>query len=56
MAKIGRFNYRGTESELADVVLGDGEIAYEMTNKRMYIGDGTTTVSNLDPFLSGGGD
>lgn len=52
MAKQGSFKpKRGTAAQLANVVLADGEIAFETTNKRIYMGDGTHTVSELEPFM-----
>ena len=55
MAKIGCLKpFRGSYSSLANIVLEDGEIAFETTNKRIYMGDGTNDISSLTPFINTG--
>jgi len=55
MAKIGCLKpFRGSYSSLSNVILEDGEIAFETTNKRIYMGNGSDIVSNLTPFINNG--
>lgn len=42
---------RGNEPS-DEVILQDGEMAYERTNREFYIGDGKTVMTELTPFTS----
>ena len=35
-----------------DFVLSDGEMCYDRTNKKFYIGDGKNVMSKLKPFTN----
>ena len=55
MAKIGCLKpFRGSYNNLANVVLEDGEIAFDTTNKRIYMGNGSTAISSLTPYINNG--
>ena len=55
MAKLGSFKiYKDTASNLASIVLEEDEMAFDTTNKQIYLGDGSSTVANLSPFIGGG--
>jgi len=54
MAKIGCLKpFRGSYNNIKDVVLEDGEIAFETTNKCIYMGNGINPISSMIPFISG---
>lgn len=44
---------RGTATDISSssAVALDGQPVYDKTNNRLYIGDGTTQIRNLDPVL-----
>ena len=48
---------RDTSSAFAssNPILGNGEPAYETDTKKLKIGDGTTTYTQLEYFSAGGG-
>jgi len=51
MAKIGVFKpFRGLYDDIKNTILEDGEIAFERTNKRIYMGDGNHPISSLVPY------
>lgn len=53
MAKIGCLKpFRGSYNSLSNVILEDGEIVFETTNKRIYMGNGVDSVSSLTPFIN----
>ena len=45
-----------TNWQTVNPVLGSGEWAYDTTNKKMKLGDGTTAWNDLPYFTSGGGE
>jgi len=53
MAKIGVLKpFRGLYDDIKDTILEDGEIAFEKSRKRIFMGNGTDAISSLKPFIS----
>jgi len=52
MAKIGCLKpFRGAYDDIKNIILEDGEIAFDTTYKRIYMGNGARTIGQINPYV-----